>query len=259
MVIIDPATAPRRALAPSAPPEYAQFPIHFPAPALSSASAPYDNATAPNAMNPGTNQKLERRLYQYLARLIFSMKKRVLLRQRGICGLSMNSSVRFGANQQDWNIDAVLDCVGGCSEKKIGQKAVAMCAHGDLVAMLAANPVHNFSGGFAIGKMDFSGDSCGDEFIANFVKILGIFGDFGTDGIFLVKTGGPSIGDVQKDNLAFEVFGQWADVVEDRPIGGAGVEGDQNAVIHGVVRYWESISVNLRTANDAARLQQRLL
>ena len=68
MVIIEPATVPSTALAPSAPPVYAHCWVwsHWSGTASSSATAPNDNAAAPAAMSDGRNQKLERSRSQYL-------------------------------------------------------------------------------------------------------------------------------------------------------------------------------------------------
>ena len=74
--------------------------------------------------------------------------------------------------------------------------------------------------------------SLGLKFGLYFLEVLGVLGDFGADGIFLMKTRGPSVGHVEQDDLAVEMFGQRTNVVQNRPVGRAGVEGDEDAIVH---------------------------
>jgi hypothetical protein len=101
-----------------------------------------------------------------------------------------------------------------------------MGAHGDKIAAFLFNPFHDFGGGVAKGEFGLRGNVSGLKFLANFLQVGGVIGDFGTHGVGAVGSGGPSVRDVEQHEAAVRDFRELFDVFDDRAVGWGAVQRD---------------------------------
>ena len=105
-------------------------------------------------------------------------------------------------------------------------------AHGHQVASFLFDPFDDLVGGFSVGQFGFGGNAGGLELFSDLAQIGGVFGNFGTDRVGAVGSGGPSVGDVKQDQAAVGEFGELLDVLDDGAVGRGAVQGYEDGFVH---------------------------
>src|SRR6185437_11063548 len=112
-----------------------------------------------------------------------------------VFAISTASSLR--PQQQYRNADAVLHSVCSGAQKHVGQKAMAVGAHGHQVAALLLDPFDDLVGGLAIGQLRVRMDPFRLKFVAYFLQVGVVFDNFAADRVASIGPGGPAVSDVQ--------------------------------------------------------------
>src|SRR6202023_1600280 len=137
--------------------------------------------------------------------------------------------------QQDRDVDAVLDTVGGDAPEEVGEEAVAVGAHRHQVAALLAHPADDLVDRIAVGELGLGGDARGRELGAHALEVGGVLADLRADRVGAEGARRPAGRHVEEHDAAAGELGQPLDVLDDRAVRLRGVQGDEDGLVHGVV------------------------
>jgi len=110
---------------------------------------------------------------------------------------------------------------------------MSVSTHGNEITALIFDPLDDLICGLTIGKLGIRWNIFGLHLDLDFVEVGSVFDDFPADCIRAVGAGGPSVGNMEKNDAAVSEFGQMLDVFNDGAIAGGAVECDQDFVVHG--------------------------
>ena len=133
-----------------------------------------------------------------------------------------------GADEEDGDVGAMPDFVDGAAEEEVAEQTVAVCGHGNEVALFTDGGAQNFCGRVTQGEAGGYVQSLDAQLSCGGFQILAVgLHFFGFDKLEAVEVAGdPAIGNVHQEQLGMKLFGQFRDVREQAFIGLAIFEGD---------------------------------
>jgi len=94
------------------------------------------------------------------------------------------------------------------------------------------DPLDDFFTGLAEGHFELDRNVCGFELGPHLFQIRAAFLHFFTAGVLFVKLGCGSGGDVEQHDVTMHDMRKLFDVINDGPVGGRQVQGQENLVVH---------------------------
>src|SRR5882672_6966176 len=121
----------------------------------------------------------------------------------------------------------------GRAQEDIGQRAVAVRAHGHQIAAVLADPLHDLPRRIPVGELRLGGNSIRREFLPYRLEIGAVLVHLGADRVPSEPLIRPAGRDVEQHHPALHHLRQRPDVVQDRAVRGGRVERDQDLAVHG--------------------------